>query len=920
MLLWTPGALALNISLGPDFPVGPGPTPRPGPVGARVNVVKQVDTFGLTGRLPDGTRIRLGQLEPDRPRTTHNAFGDGAGGTRIVATNALGAANSSHATGVAGIMIGAIVNAAPNPQFTGIASEAELVSASDGAGTAADFRAGIDFLTARDVRTINYSAFLNNAAAVVVGPLAIDQTVIDYDVIWTKSAGNTGTAAGSISVPGHAFNAIVVGATGATAAGASAEDYTRVANYSSRGPLGDGRHKPDLVAPGSQILMPAGGGDGAVQVDSGTSFAAPHVAGTAALLLERGQEAGVDTITGDFDHLVVKATLINSTSKHVRDPAQGDRVWVDSPAATNSAIPLDDAMGAGQLNGLAAVRQLQSDNSGLGLFTVLDHLPGATNRDYELNAGKPLHAGALVTATMVWDRLVELDAGQDGTAAAHYTAQNLPNLDLQLVNKTTGAVVAQSNSGGGAAFGGDNVEHIYFNVPSTGEYVLRVRDTQMDQEPTIALAVSAGTSEGLAFSVDGGAFNFRAGIGADPRGTGASPARNPAEGRMAPFFDQPYPNDVNALGLAGPGFFPTEGEIFVSGLDGTNMERLSGGLGTRSRVGPHNGPPAAMTVLNPGTRGVLGLLPDDNVVGLSWGTDGTLFADSVLLFSVDPAATGAAGTAVRFHAVDSPELVGPDPRPFPRNVPGGGPGGGNEAAGDIYKSRRFDPFGLYPSDPLAPASRGNALFADESSLGLQAPAGRGSLLGGAEDDLDALETDSVLETVDRNGDGLHDTNVFYNLDRWSPSLAGAGCGVYGPDDIFVSRNPFAMDVFADGICDMQLLPFDALDALVLSDVLNLGFLDKGVDEALFSLDTLSPSIAQLGARPGDVYYTDFLRAFNPLLDWKLGGSLFAPWTALGLLEFDNLNALDIRRAPEPATLALLALGLAALRLRGRISA
>jgi len=58
-----------------------------------------------------------------------------------------------------------------------------------------------------------------------------------------------------------------------------------VSAFSSRGPVnvdGSGRAKPDLVAPGEQLLVLAPGGT--YTFSSGTSFAAPHVTGIVALM------------------------------------------------------------------------------------------------------------------------------------------------------------------------------------------------------------------------------------------------------------------------------------------------------------------------------------------------------------------------------------------------------------------------------------------------------------------------------------------------------------------------------------------------------------------------------------------------------------------------------------------------------------
>jgi subtilisin family serine protease len=87
----------------------------------------------------------------------------------------------------------------------------------------------------------------------------------------------------SITDPGNAESVITVGSTHRFMPHTYGVSY-----FSSRGPTGDGRTKPDLVAPGERIDSCSLGGD--YETMDGTSMAAPHVSGAAALLMARNRE------------------------------------------------------------------------------------------------------------------------------------------------------------------------------------------------------------------------------------------------------------------------------------------------------------------------------------------------------------------------------------------------------------------------------------------------------------------------------------------------------------------------------------------------------------------------------------------------------------------------------------------------------
>jgi serine protease AprX len=122
----------------------------------------------------------------------------------------------------------------------------------------------------------------------------------------TQSMGK-GYRAISITDPGNADHVITVGSTHRRDPHLYGVSY-----FSARGPTGDGRRKPDLLAPGEKITSTIRGGRS--QRMDGTSMAAPHVAGAAALLMARYPE-----LIGR--PLRIKEILMQTTTDLKREPS-----------------------------------------------------------------------------------------------------------------------------------------------------------------------------------------------------------------------------------------------------------------------------------------------------------------------------------------------------------------------------------------------------------------------------------------------------------------------------------------------------------------------------------------------------------------------------------------------------------------------
>ena len=153
---------------------------------------------------------------------------------------------------------------------------------------------------------------------------AVNQLTAEKGTLFVIAAGNAGAEAW-IAPPGAADAALTV---------AAVDSADQLADFSSRGPrYGDYSLKPDIAAPGVDILAAKAGGtaaDGYYESMSGTSMATPHVAGAAVILAQHHP---------DWHAAELKNALM-STAKHL-DGYTAYQVGsgrVDIPAGLNATV------------------------------------------------------------------------------------------------------------------------------------------------------------------------------------------------------------------------------------------------------------------------------------------------------------------------------------------------------------------------------------------------------------------------------------------------------------------------------------------------------------------------------------------------------------------------------------------------------
>lgn len=224
-----------------------------------------------------------------------------------------------HGTHVASILAGS--GAAEGGRYRGVAPGVSLLSGKvceDIWCSESALLAGMHWaVVEQGARVVNVS--IGGADTPAIDPVeeAVNALSAEYGVLFVISAGNSGPWASTVESPGSAAAALTVGAV---------DRDDQVAEFSSRGfTVGEHALKPDLTAPGVEIVAARATGvelgtlvGDAYMALSGTSMAAPHVAGAAALLAQQHPDwSGAD----------IKAALLGSAELlpgwSVRDQGAG---------------------------------------------------------------------------------------------------------------------------------------------------------------------------------------------------------------------------------------------------------------------------------------------------------------------------------------------------------------------------------------------------------------------------------------------------------------------------------------------------------------------------------------------------------------------------------------------------------------------
>lgn len=255
--------------------------------------------------------------------------------------------DNGHGTFVSGEIMGS--GFASGGLYQGIAPQAHLISLkvmdAEGGGSASDILAAMQWVADHkdeyNIRIFNLSL---GAAALLparLDPLArAAESLWDLGIVVVAAAGNSGPLPHTITTPGISPKIITVGAVNDQRTVPQGDDT--IAEFSSRGPAGRSP-KPDIVAPGVSIISvksdltypenPNPEADSYITM-TGTSMAAPIVAGASALVIEKYPQWGPDNVKYALEQSAYALPYAQANVTG-RGEVQMDPIWLMTDALSS---------------------------------------------------------------------------------------------------------------------------------------------------------------------------------------------------------------------------------------------------------------------------------------------------------------------------------------------------------------------------------------------------------------------------------------------------------------------------------------------------------------------------------------------------------------------------------------------------------
>lgn len=307
-----------------------------------------------------------------------------------------------HGTHVAGIVAG---TGAANSDYTGVAYGAELLNgkvlSDEGGGEEAWIIAGMEWAVEEGAHVVNMSLGGEPTDGTDLMSVALNTLSEQTDTLFVVAAGNAGfDGQYTVGSPGAADHALTVGSVD------SADD---LAPSSSQGPrVGDDAIKPDVSAPGESIISAlSGDAEGTEPIDehyvesSGTSMAAPHVAGAAAILLQDQPDLTVPQL---------KALLMGSAL------STADTVWEEGAGRIAIPAALDGAVYAQPASLSIPTFEYPHDDLDPVSIDVTFHNRGAEDQALDLTVAVSDHEGEPAPEGTVELGVDEVTVPASGTA------------------------------------------------------------------------------------------------------------------------------------------------------------------------------------------------------------------------------------------------------------------------------------------------------------------------------------------------------------------------------------------------------------------------------------------------------------------------------------------------------------------------